>query len=85
MHTFRTIFGRLDDAVSAVEDLFIITLHGGIAVMVIVAVALRYVFNNPLTWGEELIVALLTWMDKGAAPVFRGETETLVEKEGGVQ
>jgi len=178
MHTFRTIFGRLDDAVSAAEDLFIIALHGGIAVMVIAAVVLRYVFNSPLTWGEELIVALLTWMvfigaaaatraqmhiridalapifrmhqftwlnvvtvliglliivimlagcyeqvlqelvvdspmmgvskawfvsampaglllmlihilrtwmDKGAAPVFRGETETLVEKEGGVQ
>lgn len=178
MHTFRMIFGQLDDAVSVVEDLFIIALHGGIAVMVIVAVALRYVFNNPLTWGEELIVALLTWMvfigaasatraqmhiridalapifrmrqfswlntvtvliglaiivtmllgcyeqvlqelvvdspmmgvskawfvsampvglllmlihivrtwmDKGAAPVFRGETEALVEKEGGVQ
>ena len=70
MHTFRALFGRLDDAVSTVEDLFIIALHGGIAVMVIVAVALRYVFNNPLTWGEELIVALLTWIIRtfGAYP-----------------
>ena len=32
-----------------------------------------------------LIHIVRTWMDKGAAPVFRGETEALVEKEGGVQ
>ena len=32
-----------------------------------------------------LIHVLRSWMDQGAAPVFRGETETLVAEEGGAQ
>jgi TRAP-type transport system small permease protein len=32
-----------------------------------------------------LIHVLRIWMDQGAAPVFRGETEVLVMNEGGVQ
>jgi len=32
-----------------------------------------------------LVHILRAWMDKGPAPVFRGETEVLVEKEGGVR
>ena len=80
MHTFRAIFGRLDDAISVAEDLFIIAMHGAIAVMVIVAVLLRYVFNNPLTWGEELIVALLTWMVFiGAASASRAQMHIRID------
>ena len=59
---FRRTFGWLDDAIAKAEDLFIIVAHGGVAGLVILAVVLRYVFNDPLTWGEELIVALFTWM-----------------------
>lgn len=48
--------------------------------MVIVAVALRYVFNNPLTWGEELIVALLTWMVFiGAASATRSQMHIRID------
>jgi len=32
-----------------------------------------------------LIHVLRAWMDQGAAPVFRGETEVLVAEEGGVR
>ena len=32
-----------------------------------------------------LFHVLRVWMDSGAAPVFRGETEALVIKEGGLQ
>jgi TRAP-type transport system small permease protein len=58
----RTAIGRLDDGLAAVEDLFIILSHGAVAGLVLLAVVLRYVFNDPLTWGEELIVGLFTWM-----------------------
>jgi TRAP-type C4-dicarboxylate transport system permease small subunit len=56
------MFGKCDDALACVEDVLITVCHGLIATLVVIAVAMRYVFNNPLTWGEELIVALLTWM-----------------------
>ena len=32
-----------------------------------------------------LVHILRTWMDQGAAPVFRGETEVIVESEGGLK
>ena len=72
MGEFRRTFGRIDDAIGAVEDLFIIVSHGAIAGLVLLAVVLRYVFNDPLTWGEELIVGLFTWMVFiGAAAAIR--------------
>jgi len=60
--SFRASVGRIDDGIAAVEDLFIIVCHAGVAGLVLLAVVLRYVFNDPLTWGEELIVGLFTWM-----------------------
>lgn len=58
----RQLLVRIDDALVAVENLFLIVAHAAIAVLVIAGVALRYVFNDPLTWGEELIIGLFTWM-----------------------
>lgn len=58
----KQLLVRLDDALGAVENLFLIVVHGAIAALVIAGVALRYVFNDPLTWGEELIIGLFTWM-----------------------
>ena len=41
---------------------------------------MRYVFNNPLTWGEELIVALLTWMVfLGAAAAVRSQMHIRID------
>lgn len=62
MDGFRKIFGRVDDAIVSVENIVIIVIHALITTLVTLAVVMRYVFNNPLTWSEELIVALLTWM-----------------------
>ena len=62
MGDFRKVFGCVDDAIGKFEDVTIIVIHGLIASLVMLAVIFRYVFNNPITWGEELIVALLTWM-----------------------
>ena len=80
MSVFRTILGRIDDLTAKAEDRLVAYLHGAISVMVILAVILRYVFNNPLTWGEELIVALLTWMVfLGAAAAIRSQMHIRID------
>jgi TRAP-type C4-dicarboxylate transport system permease small subunit len=77
---FRKLFGRIDDAIAKVEDLFIIAAHGAVAGLVILAVVLRYVFNDPLTWGEELIVGLFTWMVfVGAAAAVRSQMHIRID------
>ena len=41
---------------------------------------LRYVFNDPLTWGEELIVGLFTWMIfVGAAAAVRSQMHIRID------
>ena len=80
MNSLRTTFRRVDDAIASVEDFLVIVLHGLIASLVIIAVALRYVFNDPLTWGEELIVALLTWMVfLGSAAAVRSQMHIRID------
>lgn len=80
MDSFRSLFFRIDDVIASVEDLLVIVLHGLIAGLVVLAVALRYVFNSPLTWGEELIVALLTWMVfLGAAAAVRSQMHIRID------
>ena len=80
MNALRRTLGRVDDFIAKVEDILAAYLHGAIAVMVIVAVALRYLFNNPLTWGEELIVAMLTWMVfLGAAAAVRSQMHIRID------
>jgi len=80
MDSFRSLFFRIDDVIASIEDLLVIVLHGLIAGLVVLAVALRYVFNSPLTWGEELIVALLTWMVfLGAAAAVRSQMHIRID------
>jgi TRAP-type C4-dicarboxylate transport system permease small subunit len=80
MATFRKIFGRVDDAIASVEDVLVTVCHGLIVVLVVLAVVMRYVFNDPLTWGEELIVALLTWMVfLGAAAAVRSQMHIRID------
>lgn len=63
---------RLDGAIGRGEDLFLAVSHGVIAGLVIAAVFFRYVLNDPLTWTEETIVLLFTWMlFIGLASAFR--------------
>ena len=46
-------------------------------------VVLRYVFNDPLTWGEELIVGLFTWMVFiGAAAAIRSHMHIRIDVIG---
>jgi TRAP-type C4-dicarboxylate transport system permease small subunit len=56
-----------------------------VAGLVILAVVLRYVFNDPLTWGEELIVGLFTWMVfVGAAAAVRSQMHIRIDVMGPV-
>ncbi len=85
MGNFRRIFGRFDDAIASVEGILITICHGLIAILVVIAVVMRYVFNNPLTWGEELIVCLLTWMVfLGAAAAVRSQMHIRIDVLGPV-
>jgi TRAP-type C4-dicarboxylate transport system permease small subunit len=79
----RGIFGRVDDAIGTAEDWFITLSHGAVAGLVLLAVVLRYVFNDPLTWGEELIVGLFTWMIFiGAAAAVRSHMHIRIDVIG---
>ena len=62
MQAFRHAIAAADDGVAALENLFLIAVHGAIFVLVVLGVVLRYAFNDPLTWSEEVIVGLFTWM-----------------------
>lgn len=76
---------RLDDLLSRVEDVFIIVAHGIVATLVLLAVILRYVFNSPITWGEELVIGLFTWMVfVGAAAAIRSHMHIRIDVIGGL-
>lgn len=62
MSTLQQAFFRVDDACARVEDAFVATTHAIIALLILLAVFYRYVLNDPLTWGEDFIVGLFTWM-----------------------
>lgn len=83
MGGFSRLFGRVDDAIGTVEDIFIIIAHAAIASLVLLAVVLRYVFNDPITWGEEFIVGLFTWMVFiGAAAALRSNMHIRIDVIG---
>jgi TRAP-type C4-dicarboxylate transport system permease small subunit len=76
---------RLDDALARLEDRFIIAAHGIIAALVLLAVILRYGFNSPITWSEELVVGLFTWMVfVGAAAAIRSHIHIRIDIMGGI-
>ena len=69
---------RADDATAKVEDAFLVIAHAVIAGLVVAAVVARYVFRDPLTWSQEFIVGLFTWLIFiGAAAVFAGHLDDL--------
>ena len=57
-----SLLRRFDDMLGRVEDVLLAATHGIIAALVIAAVFFRYVLNDPLTWTEEFIVMVFTWM-----------------------
>jgi TRAP-type C4-dicarboxylate transport system permease small subunit len=74
------LLSRVDDAIGAVENVFLIAAHGAIAGLVLLAVVMRYAFNDPLTWGEELVVGLFTWMVFiGAAAAIRSQMHIRID------
>lgn len=76
----RALLRRVDDGLARIEDGFVLFAHGAIAGLVLLAVVFRYAFNDPLTWGEELVVGLFTWMVFiGAAAALRTRTHIRID------
>jgi TRAP-type C4-dicarboxylate transport system permease small subunit len=76
---------RVDDATAKAEDVFLIGAHAVIATLVVAAVVFRYVFRDPLTWGQEFIVGLFTWLIFiGAAAAIRSRLHIRIDAIGGL-
>jgi len=76
----RQLLYAIDRICARIEDGFVTFAHAAISLLVLTAVVLRYVFNDPLTWGEELIVGLLTWMIFiGAAAAVRSHMHIRID------
>lgn len=56
-------------------DAFCVVCMALILLLVIVQVVMRYVFNSPLTWSEELAVYIMVWM------TFAGSVICMRDKE----
>jgi TRAP-type C4-dicarboxylate transport system permease small subunit len=70
----------LDDGIGKLEDLFLVTTLSLVTVLVMAGVVLRYVFNDPLTWGEEVIVGVFTWtVFVGAAAAVRSHMHIRID------
>ncbi|TVO66896.1 TRAP transporter small permease [Denitromonas ohlonensis] len=76
---------RLDDLVGTLEDWFLSAAHAVIACIVFLGVIVRYVWNDPLTWDQELIVILFTWlMFIGGAAAIRHRMHIRIDLVGGL-
>ncbi len=76
---------RADDAAAKVEDAFLIAAHAVIALLVVAAVGFRYVLHDPLTWSQEFIVGLFTWLIFiGAAAAIRSRMHIRIDALGAV-
>ena len=76
---------RADDATAKVEDAFLVAAHAVIAGLVVAAVVARYVFRDPLTWSQEFIVGLFTWLIFiGAAAAIRSRLHIRIDAIGGL-
>ncbi len=74
---------RADDAAAKVEDVFLVAAHAVIATLVVAAVVARYVFRDPLTWSQEFIVGLFTWLIFiGAAAAIRSRMHIRIDAIG---
>lgn len=62
MQALRQYFYQFDDLLAHIENVLIIVAHAVIALLILMAVFFRYALNDPITWGEELVVGLFTWM-----------------------
>ena len=53
---------RINDGLAAVERVAAVIITGALALILMCQVVLRYGFNNPLFWAEEVSVQLLVFM-----------------------
>jgi TRAP-type transport system small permease protein len=78
--SLKSTVTALDDGLGKLEDLFLVITLSLVAVLVMAGVVLRYVFNDPLTWGEEVIVGVFTWtVFIGAAAAVRSHMHIRID------
>ena len=58
----HSLLQRGDEMLTRAEDAFLALSSGVIVVLVLSAVFFRYFLSDPLTWTEEFVVILFTWM-----------------------
>jgi len=69
----RTLMDRLINGILAL-------ILGGMTLLVFVSVLLRYIFNNPVTWSEELASLLFAWLTfLGAYVGFRSRSHITID------
>jgi TRAP-type C4-dicarboxylate transport system permease small subunit len=85
MNGLRVTLARVDDVIARGEDAFLVVAHALIALLVVGAVVFRYVLHDPLTWSQEFIVGLFTWLIfVGAAAAIRTHMHIRIDAMGAV-
>ncbi|MDX6748678.1 TRAP transporter small permease [Geminicoccaceae bacterium 1502E] len=70
----------LDDAVGRLEDIFIAVTMAVLMGLLFANVVFRYVFGSPITWTEEVVVAIFSWMVfVGASAAFRAHLHLRID------
>ena len=59
MSNLNSLFTKVNDAIAKVEVILIIAFMGLLVLIMVAQVALRYLFNSPLFWAEEISLQLL--------------------------
>ncbi len=60
---------KLNKNISKIEEIFLILLIGGITIVMTLQVVMRFVFQNPLTWSQEITLFLMVYLCFFAADV----------------
>lgn len=60
---------KLNKSISKIEEIFLILLISGITIVMTLQVVMRFVFQNPLTWSQEITLFLMVYLCFFAADV----------------
>lgn len=59
MSYLKSIFNKVNDSIAKVEAVLIVIFMALLVLIMVAQVALRYLFNSPLFWAEEISLQLL--------------------------
>lgn len=70
----------LDDGVARLEDIFIAVTMTILMGLLFANVVFRYVLDSPITWTEEVVVAIFSWLVfVGASAAFRAHLHLRID------